>query len=50
MAVGQEKEACRIEGSVPEGVQDQVGWGPGQPGLVLDMEIGGPACSREFGA
>ena len=34
--------------SIPEGVQDQVGWGPGQPiiGLVLDMEVGGPACSR----
>jgi len=24
----------------------QIGWGPGQPGLVLDMEAGGPACSR----
>jgi len=31
---------------VPEGVQGQVGWGLEQPGLVLDMEIGGPACSR----
>ena len=26
---------------VPGGVQGQVGWGPGQPGLVLDMEVGG---------
>jgi len=34
----------------PGGVQDQVGWGPGQPGLVLDMEVGGPAYSREVGA
>jgi len=25
-------------------VQGHVGWGPGQPGLVLDMEVGGPAC------
>ena len=25
----------------PGGVQGQVGWGPGQPGLVLDMEVGG---------
>lgn len=25
-------------------------WGPGQPGLLLDMEVGGPACSREVGA
>ena len=31
---------------VPGGVQSQVGLGPGQPGLVLDMEVGGPACSR----
>ena len=35
---------------VPGGVQGQVGWGPGQPGLVLDMEVGGLACSREVGA
>ena len=25
---------------VPGSVQGQVGWGPGQPGLVLDMEVG----------
>jgi len=24
----------------------QVGWGPGQPGLVPDLEVGGPACGR----
>ena len=36
---------CPIHG----GVQDQVGWGPGQPGLVLDMEVGGPACARGAG-
>ena len=29
---------------IPGGVQGQVGWGPGQPGLVLNMEVGGPAC------
>ena len=34
----------------PAGVQDQVGWGPGQPDLILDMEVGGPACGRGFGA
>ena len=34
--------------SVPGGVEDQVGWGPGQPGLVLDLEVGGPACGREL--
>ena len=32
------------------GAQGQVGWGPGQPGLVLDREAGGPACSRGVGA
>ena len=37
---------CPVSG----GVRGQVGWGPGQPGLVLDMEIGGPACSRGVGA
>ena len=28
--------------SIPGGVQGQVGWGPGQPGLVLNVEVGGP--------
>ena len=28
------------------GVQGQAGWGPGQPGLVLNMEVDGPACGR----
>ena len=32
------------------GVQGQVGWGPGQTGLVLDMEVGGPACGGVVGA
>jgi len=31
---------------VPGGVQGQVGWGPGQPGLVLKGYVGGPACDR----
>ena len=35
--------------SIPGGVQGQVGCGPGQPGLVLDMEVGEPACGREVG-
>jgi len=30
----------------PGGVQGQVGLGPGQPGLVLEIEVGGPTCSR----
>ena len=34
----------------PEGVQGQVGWGPGQPGLVLNVEVGGPDCGRGVGA
>jgi len=29
---------------VPEGIQGQVVWNPGQPGLVLNVEVGGPAC------
>ena len=32
------------------GVQGQVGWGPGQPGLVLNGEVVGPACGRGVGA
>ena len=31
---------------VPGGVQGQVGWGPGQPGLVLNVEVGDPACGE----
>jgi len=31
--------------STPGGVQGQIVWGPGQPGLVLKVEVGGPACS-----
>ena len=34
---------------VPGGVQGQVGWGPGWPGLVLNMEFGGPAYGRGVG-
>ena len=33
-----------------QGVQGQVGWGPGQPDLVLDVEVSGPACGRGVGA
>ena len=29
--------------SIPGGVQGQVGWSPGQPGIVLNVEVGGPA-------
>ena len=29
---------------IPGGVQSQFGWGPGQPGLGLNVEVGGPAC------
>ena len=35
---------------VPGGVQGQVGWGPGQSGLVLNVEVGGLACGRGVGA
>ena len=34
---------------VPRGVQGHVGWGPGQPGLVLNVQIVGPACGKGFG-
>jgi len=30
--------------SIPGGVEGQVGWGPGQPCLTLNVEVGGPAC------
>ena len=32
--------------SIPGGVQGQAGRGPGQPGLVLNVEAGGPAYGR----
>ena len=38
---------CPIPGGVVEG---QTGWGPGQPDLILDMEVGGPACGGGVGA
>ena len=28
---------------VPGSVQDQIEWGPGLPGLVLDLAVGNPA-------
>jgi len=30
--------------SIRGGVEGQVGWGCGQPGLVLSVEVGGPVC------
>ena len=35
--------------SIPRGVQGQVGWGPGKPGLVPDLEVGGPDWGRGVG-
>jgi len=35
--------------SIPGDVQDQTGWSPGQPGLVSDLEVGGPAYGRGVG-
>lgn len=35
---------CRC--SLPGGVQGQVRWGPGQPGLTLNVEVGSPAHGR----
>jgi len=37
------------ECSVPRGIQDHVEWGPGQPDLVPELEVGGPACGRGLG-
>ena len=34
--------------SIPGGVQGQVGWGHGQPALVLNVEVGGRACGRQL--
>jgi len=34
---------------VHEGVQGQVGWGPGQRGVVLKEEVGGRACGMGVG-
>ena len=34
---------------VPGGVQGQVGWITGQPGLVLNVEVDGPACGEGVG-
>ena len=35
--------------SIPGGVQGQVVWGPGQPGPVPDLEVGGPATPLDPG-
>ena len=35
--------------SIRGGVEGQVGWGPGQPGLVLNVEVGGPVCGNVVG-
>lgn len=34
----------------PGGVQGQVGWGPGQLNLVLELVVGSPACGGGVGA
>ena len=41
------QRGCRCP--IPGGVQGQFGWGPGQPGLVLNLNVGGPACGRGVG-
>ena len=42
------QRGCRCP--VSAGVQGQVGWGPGQPGLALNVKVGSPACSKGVGA
>jgi len=34
---------------LPKQEKGQIGRGPGQPGLVLNVKVGGPACSRRGG-
>jgi len=34
---------------IPGGIQDQVGWSPGQPDLVLDLVVGNAALSKGTG-
>ena len=34
---------------IPGGFQGQVGWNPGQPGLVPDLKVGGPTCGKGVG-
>ena len=34
---------------IPGDVQDHVGWGPGQPALVLNGDTGGRVCGRGLG-
>jgi len=41
-------QICRYP--VHGGVRVQVGWDPGQPDPVLDLEAGNPACVRRVGA
>ena len=41
------QRGCRC--SVSGGVQGQVGWGPGQPGIVPDLKVGVPTCGRAVG-
>ena len=36
-------------GSLPLPTQGQVKWGPGQPGLVSNVEVDGPACGMGVG-
>ena len=38
------QRGCRCP--IPGGVQGQVVWGPGQPGLVPHLEVGGSACDK----
>jgi len=34
---------------IPGGVQGEVGWGPGQPGPILNVEVGSPAGGKGAG-
>lgn len=34
---------------IPGNDQDQIGWGPGKPALVLNLAPGNPACDSGLG-
>ena len=48
-AYGGQRDKPELLSLEKRGVQDQVGWGPGQRDPVPDLEVGGPACGRGVG-
>ena len=42
------KQAVQGGCGCPGGVQDRVGWDPGQPDLIPDLEVGDPDCGSRL--